>query len=100
MLDRHSLPYRETSDSFLIYNGKVLALKRKNYYQYPGGGVDPGETPLQAVKREIREETGCVVADLKLMSTIDSEWWPEWTEGRPKRVERYKQFRGKERTYK
>ena len=32
------------------------------------------------------------------MSTIDSKWWPEWTEGRPKRVERYKQFRG-ERTH-
>lgn len=32
-------------------------------YQLPGGGVDPGESPLQALHREIREETGWRVAD-------------------------------------
>jgi 8-oxo-dGTP diphosphatase len=27
----------------------------------PGGGIDPPETPLQAVHREVREELGCRV---------------------------------------
>ena len=29
-----------------------------NEYQLPGGGVDPGEQPIQALHREVLEETG------------------------------------------
>ena len=31
-------------------------------YQLPGGGVDPGESPLQALHREVFEETGWRIA--------------------------------------
>ena len=31
-------------------------------YQLPGGGIDPGESPLRALHREVREETGWSIA--------------------------------------
>ena len=31
-------------------------------YQLPGGGIDPGESPIQALHREVFEETGWRIA--------------------------------------
>lgn len=56
--------------------GQVLALERKKIsgsWQFPQGGLDEGEEPLEAVKREILEETGIEESELELLATF-----PRW----------------------
>lgn len=76
----------EAIESYLIYNGnmrkptravgiviessKVLLIHRKNekeYYVFPGGGVEENETIEEAVIRELKEETSIKVKIKKLL---------------------------------
>jgi hypothetical protein len=99
MLNRKKLPYRETSDCFLLYKGKLVSRIVKNiktgnsYLSLPGGGIDEGETPIKGATRECLEEVGAKLKSLKLAVTVCWDWFPEWADT-PKRQERYKQFRG------
>ena len=38
-------------------------------YQLPGGGIDPGEAPIAALHREVREETGWHIGNLRHVGT-------------------------------
>ena len=51
--------------AILVRKGRVLVTHQTTphpEYQLPGGGVDPGESPLQALHREVMEETGWIIA--------------------------------------
>jgi len=63
--DKHwmdKLPRRVSSSALILENsvGQVLIVKAnyKPYWTFPGGIVDPGETPRQGAIRETREEVG------------------------------------------
>lgn len=38
----------------------VMYSAKFNLYSLPGGGIEDGEEPIAALKREILEETGCI----------------------------------------
>jgi len=50
----------------LIENKFVFVKRKSGGLGFPGGGVEKGETPLQAVKREIKEETDVDVKKARL----------------------------------
>jgi 8-oxo-dGTP pyrophosphatase MutT (NUDIX family) len=54
---------RHTSRAIIIRDKKILLLTGHNagYYWTPGGGIDEGETAVEALHREIKEELGAEI---------------------------------------
>ena len=56
--------------ALLPLNGRLLVTYQggsQNEFQLPGGGIDPGETPIAALHREVCEETGWRIAQPRLV---------------------------------
>ena len=63
--------------AIIIRDGEVFATQRgygdwKGWWEFPGGKIEPGECPQEALKREIREELDADISVCKLLDTV--EW--------------------------
>ena len=70
------LIWRPSAYGFVVKEGKLLLSKQFDGYDLPGGGIDLGETPEQAVVREVEEETGIITKDPKLIAVATSFFRP------------------------
>jgi 8-oxo-dGTP diphosphatase len=53
-------------------DGVVLVFNRyREVWELPGGLIDAGESPAEAVARELREEAGCIAQDLQWRGVIE-----------------------------
>ncbi len=72
-------------------HGRVLAFERsdrRGQWQLPQGGIDAGESPVEGVWRELREETGLTADEVHLVDEYP-EWTAyEWPEGVKQRGQR------------
>lgn len=65
---------RSRSAIILLHGENLCLIERKRagrtYYLFPGGGVEPGENPEQAAKREAYEELGLLVELERLVARL------------------------------
>src|SRR5581483_8587882 len=58
---------------YVDQEGRVLLVRPtyKPYWEIPGGEVEPGESPRDAARREVREELGCDVLPVGDLLVVD-----------------------------
>lgn len=85
--DRRAYRLRPGAYALLIRDGRALLTLQDApvpEFQLPGGGIDPGESPLAALHREVREETGWRIGQARRLGSYrrfcympDYDFWAE-----------------------
>ena len=74
-----SLPYREKAEVSIRGPGETVVAQDVNgYLEFPGGGLNKGETPSAAAAREVLEETGITLKNLKPVGRSKFDFPESW----------------------
>ena len=65
--------------AIIVRDGRIFATQRgygdwKDWWEFPGGKVEPGESPEDALKREIREELATEIEVDELLTTVEYDY--------------------------
>ena len=65
--------------AIIVHDNKIFATQRgygefKDGWEFPGGKIEPGETPRQALVREIREELDTEIEVGELVDTVEYDY--------------------------
>ena len=94
-------PYLEVAAGAVIdRRGRLLLGQRPadkawaGWWELPGGKIEFGETAIEAVAREVREETGCEIEVIGLIDVVDridpgshyvlADYAARWISGEPR----------------
>ena len=74
-----SITYRDRPGAYgvLLLGRDVLLAEQEGDLLLPGGGVDPGESPLHALHREVWEETGWRIGHVRRLGVFAFYDWLE-----------------------
>ena len=66
----------EVVAAVICHEGKYFATQRgygefKDFWEFPGGKMEPGETQEEALKREIREELDTEISVDDFLTTVE-----------------------------
>lgn len=65
--------------AIIIHNNQIFATQRgygefKDGWEFPGGKIEPGETPQEALVREIREELNVEIEVGDFLETVEYDY--------------------------
>jgi 8-oxo-dGTP pyrophosphatase MutT (NUDIX family) len=66
------LSWRPSAYGIVIRDNKILLVIENEKYHLPGGGIELGENPAEAVLREVKEETGVTAESARLLDMASS----------------------------